>query len=121
MLVIRKIQIQALSNAMNDVFKQRMFEDLIAYSEKSNITTPQEPSSFIDEGFSLAKTYRIIYEDDIKRFLKIMLLLRMKFDKGHLDPKIHPILTSSNLDGNTKLSLIEELIIETDSAEDVEN
>jgi hypothetical protein len=114
MLKIRKEQMDALGAYMLRQFEKRMVKhlrkDFPKELQEHNIKK-QDLEQMVRRGIADAKNYGVEYEDDLKLYVECMLLLSPNFDQDERFPWAKQILTREDVDGDIKMSEINEYLI----------
>jgi len=108
MLVIRDEQIKALDESMLRSFRNRMVSHLrTACPEETSDMSDEELRALIQRGIDKAESYEIFEDDDVRRFLEYMLILKPDFDQDSSFPEIQEILNDEEMDGTEKMDEID--------------
>jgi len=108
MLVIRDEQIEALDESMLRSFRNRMVSHLrTACPEGTSGMSDEELRVLIQGGIDKAESYEIFEDDDVRRFLEYMLILKPDFDQDSSFPEIQETLTHEEMDGTEKMDEID--------------
>ena len=109
MLVIREQQLEVLSRAM-----RRHFEDLAVAHLQSALPDRCEAMgaaavrASVMKAMQAARMYGLVEEYDILRYLNLMYVLGLEFDRDSRFPWAADILSDSQLQGRTKMDLLME-------------
>jgi hypothetical protein len=110
MLTIRKEQFEAFKNAKVDDFLKRVVKGIRAsYPDETSGISAGDLLKMAREGMERAKRYTIIYEDDLERFITLMVVRGSDFDTDGSNPRIPEILAASDMTADEKLTAIEAL------------
>jgi hypothetical protein len=113
MLIITEEQMSNLRQVPLKQFERDMFTYLTDnFSEYVKDKPKQELQTFIYEGIEQAEQYQIEFKDDVRRYLEFMVMYAQDFDKNSQTVWAHTTLYSKELDGTTKMDLIDELELE---------
>ncbi|OQY28744.1 MAG: hypothetical protein B6244_06175 [Candidatus Cloacimonetes bacterium 4572_55] len=119
MLVIRKQQMDALSQVVMDTFEDRMVAHLYdTFPEKCAEMGESSVREDIQYGVQRSAQYGIEAERDVCRYIDVMFVLGRDFDNDPSLPKIRAILIDQNIKyARTRMDTIFELIVEDDANE----
>ena len=112
MLIIRKKQIEILSQFMLKKFKDRMMTHLRRNfpDQTQNIkNTPLQ--TMIQTGIDKAAVYGVNTEDDVRRYLEYMVMYSPNFDANSETPWGRDILEDKNLNGTEKMNRIDNVTL----------
>lgn len=108
MLTIRKAQMEVLEKYMMDAFNSKMISHLRnTYPEETSSISDEDLSAMIENGSERAASHGIVEDDDIQRFLGVMVRYGSDFDKDSAHPEVQEILGDDRLDSDEKVDLIE--------------
>ncbi len=107
MLIIRKEQMDVLSNYMLERFVDSALVHLrTAFSDKTKDFTETHLRAVIHTGIEKASKYDITIEEDVLRYLEYMLTYGADFDTNPATSWARNILRMQDIDGSTKILLL---------------
>lgn len=107
MLVIRQEQFDALSAGLLEQFEDRMVADLRNDFPNQTAATPEAPLRVqVRAGIEKARTYGVVDEFDIERYLQCMVLHGQDFDVTPRTAWAGEILRTPGLPGDKKMDQI---------------
>jgi hypothetical protein len=109
MLKVRKTQMDSLSEAMLKQFEDRMVIHLrSACPEQTHDMPDANLRVMVQSGISKAREYGVIAEDDIRRYLELMIVYGTDFDISPQTSWAGEILQTKDLDGSAKIDRLDE-------------
>lgn len=109
MLRIREEQVAALSRYVLDEFESCMVMHLRErFAEKTKSFSDADLRQLISQGIARSKTYRVIAEKDVRRFLECMVMHGVRFDQEPKTAWAGKILRNKRLHGSKKMDQIAE-------------
>lgn len=113
MLVIRPEQVEVLSQYMLKQFENRMFIHLNKnFPDETQKMSKKELYALIQEGLKQAKQYEVTLENDIRRYLELMVMYGYHLETNPDMARVSEILNIKQLDGTAKMDLIDERELE---------
>ena len=111
MLTIRPAQLEALRQALTDALHFRLVKDLRgACRQQTSSMSDDEMKALCSREIAVARTYEVVAEDDVLRYL----VLVVRHGRGFgVDPETAwagPILRRDDLEAHQKLNLIDEYL-----------
>jgi len=110
MLILRKKQMEALSEYMISQFEDRMLTHLRqAFPQATAKFAEDEFSSIIPAGIEKAKTYGVVLESDVKTFLEYVALYGLGFDSNQEPNEVSGVLRDKSLNSSEKMDILYRL------------
>lgn len=107
MLIIRKEQLEVLSQYTLGQFENRMVVHL--HTNFSGQIKENELRTMVQIGIGRAEKYSIIMEDDIRQYLEYMVIYFPDFDTNPKTAWAGEVLRDKNLSGTEKMSKIDNI------------
>ncbi len=105
MIVIRKEQMKAFSEASINLFVGKVADNLkIQFSDQTSQMPGNELIKFVRKGMVRAENYGIKYEDEIEWFLRYLLRFGDSFDS---EPAVKKIFTDGSLLSEEKINAVQ--------------
>ena len=109
MLRIRNSQMQTFEQAAMSAFELRMVEHLrVIYPKQTRDMPEANLLTLVQSGIGKAREYRVIAEDDIRRYLELMVVYGADFDTDPHSSWAGEILRTKDLDGSAKIDRLDE-------------
>ena len=113
MLVIREEQIEILSQYMLKQFENRMVIHLNKnFPDETQKMSKKELCTLIQTGIKQAEQYEVTLENDVRRYLELMVMYGQHFETNPDMAWASEILNVKKLDGTAKMDLIDERELE---------
>lgn len=111
MLVIRRQQMEKLSQYMIEQFKDRMVTHLQStFPDQTREMEERNLRDVIQAGIKKAESYKVVIEDDVQLFLECMITYGADFDINPETAWAGEILQQEDMDGSEKMDRIDEYI-----------
>jgi len=110
---LRPDQLDLFAGAREDAFvtaTARMLQRRYAPRLEAHGLAGDKTESFVRESADRARRYDVLNEADIRMFCECRLLLGLKFDA---EPWAREILTTADVDGETKMNMLDERLLFT--------
>lgn len=108
---IRKEQVEAFNDSQTEAFVQRTVARLqrdFPDDLRRHGVRPAQVKPFVRDGMAKARSYGIVYEKDVAKYVECMVLLNPAFDDDPAYPWAKETLNADGLDGEVKMDLIDE-------------
>ncbi|WP_069472304.1 hypothetical protein [Candidatus Marithrix sp. Canyon 246] len=113
MLTIREEQMDVFSQAMLKPFENSMVVHLNNnFPDETREISEGELRVLIQKGIKQAEQYQITLEDDVRRYLEFMVMYDQNFETNPNTAWASEILHAKELDGTTKMDVIDERELE---------
>lgn len=107
MLIIRRAQMEALCNALNDDFRRRLN---LALARLTPASPDFDLEEFIDAGVAVAQRFDLTSEAEVYRFLSIAYTRLPSCDTSRLSRAAMTCLTAYGVPASERLQNFEELL-----------
>jgi hypothetical protein len=112
MLVIRKEQMDVLSNYQLELFVKRVVEHLtLSFPDKTGSLKQKELEDLIRKGVDSAEKYDIDDESDVERYLDYVIRFGASFDIDKETAWASEILNNQEINGTEKMNQIDDYVL----------
>jgi hypothetical protein len=113
MLSISRVQMRQLGAVSRDRFIRRMAVHLRSKFKARAAAIPDDRlRAQIEQGMAEAKGHGVVYEDDIRRYLELLVIYGTPLDQQPQAPWLADILHDQAFDGQRKLDLIDHAVLQ---------